>query len=48
MLESGGPMPTVSEVLGHSTVRVAGDINGDLSAEGALAAMDRLAQALGW
>lgn len=37
-----------SEILGHASVQVTGDIYGRVSTEGARSAMDRLAQALGW
>lgn len=47
MLEAGVPLHTVSEILGHASVQVAGDINGHVSTEGARSAMDRLGQALG-
>jgi len=48
MLEAGVPLHTVSEILGHASVQVTGDIYGHVSTEGARAAMDRLAQALSW
>ena len=39
---------TVSEILGHGSVQVTGDIYGHVSSEGARAAVDRLAVLLGW
>ena len=48
MLEAGVPLHTVSEILGHASVQVTGDIYGHVSTEGARSAMDRLNQALGW
>lgn len=48
MLEAGVPLRTVSEILGHASVQVTGDIYGHVSSEGARAAVDRLAVALGW
>jgi len=48
MLEAGVPLRTVSEILGHGSVQVTGDIYGHVSSEGARAAVDRLAALLGW
>ena len=48
MLEAGVPLRTVSEILGHGSVQVTGDIYGHVSSEGARAAVDRLAAVLGW
>jgi len=48
MLEAGVPLRTVSEILGHSSVAVTGDIYGHVSSEGARSAVDRLAAAFGW
>ncbi|WP_168202683.1 MULTISPECIES: site-specific integrase [Georgenia] len=48
MLEAGVPLRTVSEILGHASVQVTGDIYGHVSTEGARAAVDRLASSLGW
>lgn len=48
MLEAGVPLRTVSEILGHGSVQVTGDIYGHVSSEGARAAVDRLAARLGW
>jgi integrase len=46
MLESGVPLHTVSEVLGHSSISITGDVYGHVSTEGARSAMDKLAAAL--
>jgi len=48
MLEAGVPLRTVSEILGHSSVAVTGDIYGHVSSEGARSAVDRLAAVFGW
>lgn len=48
MLEAGVPLHTVSEILGHASIQVTGDIYGHVSTEGARSAIDRLAEALGW
>lgn len=48
MLEAGVPLRTVSELLGHSSVAVTGDVYGHVSSEGARSAVERLAVALGW
>ena len=48
MLEAGVPLRTVSEILGHASIQVTGDIYGHVSTEGARSAIDRLTDALGW
>ena len=48
MLEAGVPLRTVSEILGHASIQVTGDIYGHVSTEGARSAIDRLADALEW
>lgn len=48
MLEAGVPLRTVSELLGHSSVAVTGDVYGHVSTEGARSAVDRLSVAMGW
>lgn len=48
MLEAGVPLRTVSEILGHASIQVTGDIYGHVSTEGARSAIDRLSDALGW
>jgi integrase len=48
MLEAGVPLRTVSELLGHSSVAVTGDVYGHVSSEGARSAVDRLSAAMGW
>jgi hypothetical protein len=42
------PLHTVSELLGHSSVAVTGDVYGHVSTEGARSAVDRLSAAMGW
>jgi integrase len=48
MIEAAVPLKTVSEILGHTSIQVTGDIYGHVSTEGARAAMERLSTALGW
>jgi integrase len=48
MLEAGVPMHTVSELLGHSSVAVTGDVYGHVSTEGERSAVQRLSAAMGW
>lgn len=48
MLEAGVPLRTVSELLGHSSVAVTGDVYGHVSTEGARSAVERLSAAMGW
>ena len=48
MLEAGVPLHTVSELLGHSSVAVTGDVYGHISTEGARSAVERLSAAMGW
>jgi site-specific recombinase XerD len=48
MLEAGVPLRTVSELLGHSSVAVTGDVYGHVSTEGARSAVERLSVAMGW
>ena len=48
MLEAGVPLHTVSELLGHSSVAVTGDVYGHVSTEGARSAVERLSAAMGW
>lgn len=48
MLEAGVPLHTVSELLGHSSVAVTGDVYGHVSTEGARSAIERLSAAMGW
>ena len=48
MLEAGAPLHTVSELLGHSSVAVTGDVYGHISTEGARSAVERLSAAMGW
>ncbi len=48
MIEAGVPLKTVSEILGHASIQVTGDIYGHVSTDGARTAMDRLSKALGW
>ena len=48
MLEAGVPLHTVSELLGHSSVAVTGDVYGHVSTEGARSAIERLSTAMGW
>ena len=47
MLEAGVPLHTVSELLGHSSVAVTGDVYGHVSTEGARSAVERLSAAMG-
>lgn len=47
MLEAGVPLHTVSEILGHASIQVTGDIYGHVSTEGARAAVNRLSEAVG-
>jgi integrase len=48
MLAAGVPLHTVSELLGHSSVAVTGDVYGHVSTEGARSAVQRLSAAMGW
>jgi integrase len=48
ILEAGVPLHTVSELLGHSSVAVTGDVYGHVSTEGARSAVERLSAAMGW
>src|SRR5665647_1925464 len=48
MLEASVPLHTVSELLGHSSVAVTGDVYGHVSTEGARSAVERLSAAMGW
>jgi integrase len=48
MPEAGVPLRTVSELLGHASVAVTGDIYGHVSTEGARSAVDRLSAVMGW
>ncbi|MHB8273554.1 MAG: tyrosine-type recombinase/integrase [Dermatophilaceae bacterium] len=48
MLEAGVPLHTVSELLGHSSVAVTGDVYGHVSTEGARSAIERLSALMGW
>jgi len=48
LLEAGVPLHTVSELLGHSSVAVTGDVYGHVSTEGARSAIERLSEAMGW
>ncbi len=48
MLEAGTPLKVVSELLGHNSISVTGDIYGHVSDGAARAAVDRLSDALGW
>ncbi len=47
MLEGGVPLHTVSELLGHSSVAVTGNVYGHVSTEGARSAVERLSAARG-
>ena len=48
MLTAGVPLHTVSELLGHSSVAVTGDVHGHVSTDGARFAVQRLSAAMGW
>jgi len=48
MLAAGVPLHTVSELLGHSSVAVTGDVYGHVFTEGARSAVQRLSAAMGW
>ena len=48
MLAAGVPLHTVSELLGHSSVAVTGDVYGHVSTEGARSDVERLSAAMGW
>ncbi len=48
MLAAGVPLKTVSEVLGHSSIAVTGDVYGHVAPDVARDAVDRLAAAMGW
>lgn len=47
LLEAGVPLVTVSEILGHSSVAITGDVYGHVSTHGARAAMDVLGAEFG-
>jgi site-specific recombinase XerD len=48
MLAAGVPLRTVSELLGHSSVAVTGNVSGHVSTMGARFAVQRLSAAMGW
>jgi site-specific recombinase XerD len=48
MLAAGVPLHTVSELPGHSSVAVTGDVYGHVSNQGARFAVERLSAAMGW
>ncbi|PZS03279.1 MAG: site-specific integrase [Pseudonocardiales bacterium] len=48
MLEAGVPLKTVSELLGHSSVAITGDVYGHVSDDATRTAVERLSVALGW
>ncbi|NMM17635.1 MAG: site-specific integrase [Cellulomonas sp.] len=48
MLEAGVHLKAVSEILGHSDIRITGDVYGHVSTEVAKAAMDSLSKSLGY
>jgi integrase len=48
MLAACAPLHTVSELLGHSSVAVTGDVYGHVSTEGARSAVQLLSAAMGW
>jgi integrase len=48
MLAAGVPLHTVSELLGHSSVAVTGEVYGYVSTDGARSAVRRLSTAMGW
>jgi integrase len=48
MLAAGVPLHTVSELLGHSSVAVTGDVYGHVSTDGARSAVQRLSAAMSW
>jgi site-specific recombinase XerD len=48
MLAAGVPLHTVTDLLGHSSVAVTGEVYGHVSTEGALPAVQRLSAAMGW
>jgi integrase len=47
MLSSGLPLKVVSEILGHSSIAIAGDVYGHVAPDVARGAMDILGAALG-
>ena len=47
MIENGVPLKVVSEILGHASVAITGDIYGHVSPEVSSSAMDALSNALG-
>jgi integrase len=47
MLAAGVPLHTVSELLGHSSVAVTGDVHGHVANQGARFAVQRLSAAMG-
>ncbi|MGN7799038.1 tyrosine-type recombinase/integrase [Leifsonia sp. 22587] len=47
MLAAGVPLKVVSDILGHSSVAITGDIYGHVSPEVSASAMDQLSAALG-
>jgi hypothetical protein len=48
MLAAGVPLHAVSELLGHSSDAVTGDVHGHVDNQGARAAVQRLSAAMGW
>lgn len=48
MLSHGVPLKTVSEVLGHSSIAITGDVYGHVAPDVARDAVERLSAALGW
>ena len=48
MPAAGVPLHTVSELLGHSSVAVTGDVYGHVSNQGARFVVERLSAAMGW
>jgi integrase len=48
MLAAGVPLHTVSELLGHSSVAVTGDVHGHVANQGARFAVQRFSAAMGW
>jgi integrase len=48
MLVNGVPLKVVSEVLGHASIGITGDIYGHVSPDVSRDALARLSEALGW
>ena len=48
MRAAGVPLHTVSELLGHSSVAVTGDVQGHVATQGARFAVRRFSAAMGW